>query len=143
MQEIGKPHCFTCHKEHDLYHCVPSNPTPCTKECGKWFRELIINEWENEFNKLLENKLLPFPCQECGLGQNKETDNFMKLFIRKIRAEAKDEARKEVVEEMKKIINESVEEATKEHGSPNVYIDMVGETLSEKLLAFLSENKQP
>ncbi len=37
------------------------------------------------------------------------------------------------VEETKKIINEAVKETTKEHKSPNVYIDMVGEIAIEKL----------
>ena len=73
-------------------------------------------------------------CSRCSYINGDKT-----LF--ETRAKAKEEARNEVVEEMKKIINESVEEATKEHGSPNVYIDMVGETLSEKLLAFLPDNK--
>lgn len=41
---------------------------------------------------------------------------------------------KQQVEEIKKIIIESVKDTEKEHGSKNVYLDMVGEIACEQIL---------
>ncbi len=41
--------------------------------------------------------------------------------------------RQEVLKIVRRLIIEAVNETIEEHGSPNVYIDMVGETLIEKI----------
>src|SRR3990167_3297932 len=49
--------------------------------------------------------------------------------------------REEIIEECLKIIRFSVEETQKEHGSPNVYIDMVGEIATETIRSLIKPNK--
>ena len=58
LQQIGLPHCFTCHKEHEMIH-ERFYLTPCTEKCGKWFNsptptDRILESWEVEFDKLAE-----------------------------------------------------------------------------------------
>ncbi len=50
----------------------------------KEIKEKIIESWEKEFDELLKEKLFPYPCQECGLGQNGETTELVKSFIRQL-----------------------------------------------------------
>lgn len=54
LQQIGLPHCFFCHKDHNFSERDINNfislehplcggtRTPCTKKCGKWFSKKSV-----------------------------------------------------------------------------------------------------
>lgn len=67
---------------------------------------------------------------EFILDPDKPTSFVRRNFIRDVRHIQQNYISKEEVEKM---IKEAVSETTKEHKSPNVYIDMVGEIITDKL----------
>ena len=102
----------------------------CIK-CGIKSREI---GWEEEFDNKFGHWDVEFEMGCEFLLNNTDgkcncEHDEVKIFISNLLASE----RQRCVERVREMTAEAVNETTKEHGSPNVYIDMVGEILDDKL----------